>query len=70
MPDEAWNAFWAGDPFEQVAENGAFSEMWVYFLDLHRRVLEAFAGVSDAELASRWCFGRARLCPCAFACTV
>ena len=51
MPDEAWNAFWAGDPFEQVAENGAFSEMWVYFLDLHRRVLDAFAGVSDAELA-------------------
>jgi uncharacterized damage-inducible protein DinB len=50
MSDQAWEAFWAGDPFDELAESGAFSQMWAYFQDLHQRVLVAFAGVSDAEL--------------------
>jgi hypothetical protein len=50
MPDEAWESFWAGDPFDELAESGSFWQMWTYFQGLHRRVLEAFAGVSEAEL--------------------
>lgn len=50
LSDEGWDAFWAGDPFETLAEIGSFSEILAYFRLLHRRVLDAFAGVSDLEL--------------------
>lgn len=50
MPDEAWETFWAGDPFEQLKERGRFSELLAYYDQLHHRVLEAFTGISSSEL--------------------
>jgi len=50
MPDEAWEAFWAGDSFEQLKEKGRFSELLAYYDQLHNRVLEAFSGISSNEL--------------------
>ena len=50
MPDEAWEAFWAGDPFEQLKEKGRFSELLAYYDQLHNRILEAFSGISSNEL--------------------
>lgn len=50
MPDEAWDAFWASDPFEQLKEKGRFSELLAYYDQLHHRVLKAFAGIKDDEL--------------------
>ena len=50
LSDEGWDAFWAGDPYEALAESGSFSELLAYYRGLHERVLETFAGVSDAEL--------------------
>jgi hypothetical protein len=50
LSDEDWEVFWAGDPYEALAESGSFSEILAYYRGLHERVLEAFAGVSDAEL--------------------
>lgn len=50
MSDQAWDAFWAGDPFDELAEHGAFSQIWAYYQGLHRRVLDVFARMSDPEL--------------------
>jgi len=50
LSDEGWEAFWAGDPYKALAESGSFSEILAYYRGLHKRVLEAFAGVSDSEL--------------------
>lgn len=50
MPDEAWEAFWAGDPFVQIKEKGHFSELLAYYDQLHHRVLEDFTGITDDEL--------------------
>ena len=50
MSDEAWEAFWAGDTYDRLAESGSFSEILAYYRSLHGRVLEAFTNVSDAEL--------------------
>ena len=50
MSDEAYEAFWDGDPFEQLKENGHFSELLAYYDQLHNRVLEAFSGISSNEL--------------------
>jgi len=50
IPDETWEAFWAGDPFEQLKEKGRFSELLAYYDQLHRRVLDSFTGITDDEL--------------------
>jgi uncharacterized damage-inducible protein DinB len=50
MTDEEWEAFWAGDAFEQQAENWSLNTMLAYLGDIHLRVLEAFTSASDAEL--------------------
>ena len=50
LSDEDWDALWAGDPYEALAESGSFSEILAYYRGLHERVLQAFARISEAEL--------------------
>ncbi len=50
MSDKAYEAFWTGDPFEQIKEKGSFSELLAYYDILHSRVLESFSTVTDDEL--------------------
>jgi uncharacterized damage-inducible protein DinB len=50
MPDEAWEAFWAGDPFAEIKEKRNLSELLTYYNQLHNRVLKAFNGISSSEL--------------------
>lgn len=50
MPEEAWNAFWAGDPFRQMGENEPLSTLLAYYDTLHRRILNDFANLTDDEL--------------------
>jgi DinB superfamily len=66
LPDADWDAFWAGDPYEAMAESGSFSEILAYFRGLHARVLEAFAGISEAELDEPVVFWESRPMPVRF----
>jgi hypothetical protein len=66
MSDQAWEAFWAGDPFDELAERGSFWQMWAYFQDLHQRVLDDFAGVSDLELDEPVAFWESKPMPLRF----
>ena len=66
MSDEAWDDFWAGDPSEDLAENGAFSALLAYYRGLHGHVLEAFAGISESELNEGVVFWESRPMPVRF----
>ncbi|RPI35201.1 MAG: DinB family protein [Chloroflexota bacterium] len=50
MSEEYWIAFWEGDPFKQVAENGSFSDQKAYYARLHERILHELADIQDAEV--------------------
>ncbi|MGD9091936.1 MAG: DinB family protein [Anaerolineales bacterium] len=51
MTDEAWDAFWEGDPFDQLKKEGELSSILAYYDDLHWRVLRAFDDITDDELS-------------------
>ncbi len=50
MTDEAWETFWAGDPFDQLREEAPLSQLRAYFEGLHERVIREFADIQEAEL--------------------
>ena len=50
MPDEAWEAFWAGDAFGQMEENEPLSGLLAYYDSLHLRVLGELASIGEDEL--------------------
>lgn len=52
ITDEAWDAFWAGDPFDRLQSIGSFSEIMAYYTGLHRRILDTFVDASEDELAA------------------
>jgi hypothetical protein len=60
MSDEAWDAFWSGDPYDQLAETGAFSEIMAYFARLHERILASFIDLDDEELHAPSVFWESR----------
>ena len=50
LSDEGWDAFWSGDPFDGLVENGRLSDIMAYFEGLHRRILSAFVDLTEQEL--------------------
>lgn len=50
MTDEAYEEFWAGDPFQQLREEGQLSAMLAYYRNLHQRILRDLADIADGEL--------------------
>lgn len=52
LSDADLDRFWAGDPFETLKVDGSYTEIMAYFEGLHRRVLEAFIDLNEAELAA------------------
>lgn len=52
MSEDAFGAFWAGDTFPRLREQGPFAELWAYYQSLHARVLAELGGTSEAELAA------------------
>lgn len=51
MSEEAWQAIWVGDTFDQHKESAPSSELLAYYGELHRRVLGEFAGITEDELS-------------------
>lgn len=66
MSDEAYEAFWAGDPFEQIKEKGSFSELLAYYDNLHSRVLESFITITGDELQLPVLFWESKAMPVRF----
>jgi hypothetical protein len=66
MSDEDWEAFWAGDPFQQLKDNGAFSDILVYYDQLHQRVLDHLTGVAEHELEAPVVFWESQPMPVQF----
>jgi hypothetical protein len=50
VSDEAWEAFWGEDPFEEVAESQKLTGLLDYYDRLHARVIDSFQDVSFEEL--------------------
>ena len=66
MSDEAWETFWAGDPFPTLAETGSFAELQAYYLTLHQRVMTAFVSVTQDELRAPAVFWESEPMPLQF----
>ena len=52
MSEEYWNAFWAGQFFKDISEEGTPAEIQAYHQALHARILGDFQDITDAELGS------------------
>ncbi len=66
MSDQDFETFWAGDPFEQLKENGSFSEILTYYDQLHTRVLESLVDITDLELDAPVVFWESQPMPVRF----
>jgi hypothetical protein len=60
ISDDAWDAFWSGDPFDRLSETGAFSEIMAYVEQLHERILDTFGDLDDEELHAPSVFWESR----------
>ncbi len=50
MPEEAWDEFWANDPYKTIFDSRRIGDLLSYYDQLHTRVMQEFSGVSEAEL--------------------
>jgi hypothetical protein len=50
MTEEHWNAFWAGNFFKEIGEQGQMTEIQAYHQTLHGRILNDFNIITDEEL--------------------
>jgi hypothetical protein len=66
MSDEAWETFWAGDPFQQIEESGRFADLMAYYDMLHFRVLRELADIAPHELIAPVIFWEDRPMPVQF----
>jgi hypothetical protein len=66
ISDADWDAFWTGDPYEAIMASGSFTDILAYYRGLHQRVLEAFAGISEAELTEPVVFWESQPMPVRF----
>jgi hypothetical protein len=50
MSDEAWEAFWEGDDFDEIKEEALISKMLSYHDNLHWRIMTELVDISEKEL--------------------
>jgi len=66
MTEAIWDEFWAGDPSEQMGESTSASELQAYYETLHRRVLDEFVTITNAELEAPAVYWEAQPYPLRF----
>ena len=50
ISEEEWDAYWKGDPFDELAEMGTFFEIMAYYDKLHDRVLDRLVNIEENEI--------------------
>ena len=66
MTEAIWDEFWAGDPSQELGETSTALELLAYYEILHRRVLDEFVTITDAELEAPAVFWEDRPYPIRF----
>lgn len=66
MSDEAWQAFWRGDNFDELKKEATTSELMVYYDQMHWRVLTELSDISEDELRTSVIFWESTPMPMEF----